>query len=151
MNNPFGEEGLKMRCNGFKDWFSTYLDGEIHERERIGLEAHLRECAECSREMDSLRKLDGLMEKHLEEAELPEEFGSKVLKRVREIIEEREKKPLWSLRLPHPIHPLWKTALTAALVIFVLMVPIYRTTFSEEAMLLSIQKEVDQQITVGTK
>jgi hypothetical protein len=41
----------------FTDQLSAYLDGELRQDERIALEEHLGQCAECSRVVSQLRRV----------------------------------------------------------------------------------------------
>jgi hypothetical protein len=45
------------RCNAVQAGFTDYLDGRLNGREMQEITAHLRSCAECSREWDSLRSI----------------------------------------------------------------------------------------------
>jgi len=46
-----------MGCNRLKDCLDTYVDGELPERERAGLDEHLRGCAACSELLARERRL----------------------------------------------------------------------------------------------
>ena len=44
-----------------KQWLNAYLDGELRGAYIDRVESHLAECAECSAELDGLRKLSSLL------------------------------------------------------------------------------------------
>ncbi len=45
-------------CMEVREEFSAYLDGELAVEEREGFEAHLTGCAECLRELDTMKRVD---------------------------------------------------------------------------------------------
>jgi len=45
-------------CMAVREEFSAYLDGELAAEEREGFETHLAGCAECLRELDTLKRVD---------------------------------------------------------------------------------------------
>jgi hypothetical protein len=47
---------------------SAYIDRELPQTERAGVEAHLRECAECARAIEEMRAVDALARGHEFEA-----------------------------------------------------------------------------------
>ncbi|MHB8620036.1 MAG: anti-sigma factor family protein [Chloroflexota bacterium] len=61
---------------------SAYVDGELGHADRAQVDQHLAECGACSRELDSLRSLVGLLRK-LPERPLPRSFllGPRPLRR----------------------------------------------------------------------
>ncbi|MHB1455695.1 MAG: anti-sigma factor family protein [Armatimonadota bacterium] len=46
-----------MRCNKIKILMSASLDNELTDKEKLVLEQHISECAECAREMEALAGL----------------------------------------------------------------------------------------------
>jgi len=52
------------------DWLNAYHDGELTERQRKRVEAHLAECASCRAELEQLRFLSAA----LRESPLPSDF-----------------------------------------------------------------------------
>jgi len=50
-----------------KRLLSAYIDGEISSREKEQVEAHLKKCRACSRHLEELRKLSGVMHKWKDE------------------------------------------------------------------------------------
>lgn len=56
-----------MNCNEVMDNLSLYLDDELDEEEKILMDEHLKNCPECSRELEEYRKVIRLLN------ELPDE------------------------------------------------------------------------------
>jgi anti-sigma factor RsiW len=50
------------------DRIGTYADGELHGAEAAALDAHLRNCTECSRELALIRTMGGIMRNAVESA-----------------------------------------------------------------------------------
>lgn len=44
-----------------REQLGAYLDGELAPEERTGIELHLRDCTECSRELTIMQQLGGAM------------------------------------------------------------------------------------------
>lgn len=51
-----------MRCSAIQGKLSAFYDGALRETERAAVEAHLRECAECQRELTSLQTTSQLLQ-----------------------------------------------------------------------------------------
>jgi len=90
---------------------SAYLDGDLRRDERTAVEAHLAECAECSRRLEEYARLDVLARKL--PVEPPEDYFESFSGRVRARLEnpEQARRP-WKL-------PVWSWAAAAALVVAV--------------------------------
>ena len=65
-----------MACERFIELMMASLDGEICAEERVELESHLAECAECRREFKELSKLADLVG----EIELPKPSQEDMMK-----------------------------------------------------------------------
>jgi anti-sigma factor RsiW len=50
-----------MNHSEFSEQLSAYLDGELPEERRIALEQHLAVCQQCMSEMESLRRVSGML------------------------------------------------------------------------------------------
>jgi predicted anti-sigma-YlaC factor YlaD len=46
-----------------KELISSYIDGELNETQRKSVENHLKECPECQKEFEEMRKLEEVMGK----------------------------------------------------------------------------------------
>jgi len=125
-----------MNCPEFNDLFSSYLDGVIKSQDKEQLENHLERCGACKAELEILTKMDVMIEKHLDEAIVPRRFAADVLEQIRESAGEKTARIFPFLT--------WKTALSAAVILFILMIPVYKATLSADARLQSIQIQVDQ-------
>lgn len=56
-----GTETNILTCPQAKQMFSPYLDGAMTGAEMLALQSHLRECADCNRQYQSLRKTQQLL------------------------------------------------------------------------------------------
>lgn len=65
-----------------RELFSDYLDGELSGEQGSELEAHLRTCADCQRELDALKQTLGSLGQ-LAPVTPPPEFVRKVQQRIR--------------------------------------------------------------------
>ena len=65
-----------------REEFSALLDDELTPDERERIEMHLSECADCLRELDSLKRVDVLYS-GLSPVNVPEDFEERVLRAVR--------------------------------------------------------------------
>jgi hypothetical protein len=50
-----------MSCGQVKDWLGPYLDSEVSPDVQRAVEAHIAECAACSAELESLRRMASLL------------------------------------------------------------------------------------------
>ncbi len=67
-----------MNCTEAAELFSSYLDGELEEGERLALEAHLASCAGCEAEVRTLRSLKHAVGRLGGRAEPPESVRARV-------------------------------------------------------------------------
>ena len=44
-----------------KELISSYIDGEVNEEQKRMVESHLKECPECQKEFEEMRKLEEVM------------------------------------------------------------------------------------------
>ena len=113
-----------MNCNDYKRWFSPYVDGLLKSEERAQFEVHLRECAHCSTDLQSLQQMLQAL-KTMEQPEVPNLLPA--------IHEQLEREPVWRALVRRllapwpqslPIHGL-ALATTVLLVVVVTAVPRY--------------------------
>src|SRR6266498_1420787 len=65
--------------NHVTEWLNAYLDGELNSSRLEHVEAHLAECQVCQADLESLRRLSGLLhEVPLPEFTSPERFATQV-------------------------------------------------------------------------
>ena len=64
----------KSRCRRVQGMLSEYIDGALRREDRVVVERHLETCAECSKELESLR-LTVHMLKRVPVAEVPRSFA----------------------------------------------------------------------------
>lgn len=106
-----------MGCKKIEKWVSNNIDGELPEKKKKILEAHLKRCSSCR----SYAKIMERIHKEAKNLEMPEvspayreEFVSRIRTKISSAQpEEREGAPLFSR---------WKWAWTAAALIFVIVV-----------------------------
>jgi hypothetical protein len=67
-----------MTCDETRDSLSAYLDGALASEERRDVEAHLAACAECARELASLRQTVALLQR-VQPARAPVGFVDRVV------------------------------------------------------------------------
>ncbi|MBV9340159.1 MAG: zf-HC2 domain-containing protein [Acidobacteria bacterium] len=140
-----------MTCAEVKFMLSAYLDGAITGRQMYGLDQHLRVCAGCWRDYESLRRTQALLSK-LGRARAPEDLSLKVrLALSREAA--RRRRPVWAslaLRLQNALRAFMVPATAgvfATIVIFaVLMGFITPVQFnsSDVPLLISTGPELQQ-------
>jgi anti-sigma factor RsiW len=76
----------------------AYLDGELGERERAQVEAHLAECARCAAELEHLRVLRKELDATFEAALTPVRLPTAVDRRIRErLLARTKRRPWWEL------------------------------------------------------
>jgi len=54
-----------VNCTKTRTELSAYIDGELGARETAAVKSHLTGCAECRRELEELRDMDGFFRAHL--------------------------------------------------------------------------------------
>jgi aspartate dehydrogenase len=133
-----------MKCKKVQKLLSDYLDGEVKEREKELLEAHLSECPHCRKELESYKKTEELIKLKVKEEPAPEfwegcwpEFKAKLEKenRVPQFIERRNI-PFKLLR-----EPLFIGA-TACAVILILMISLISLSYKYRELGYIFQKEL---------
>ena len=100
-----------MRCKKFKEKIILNLYGELSEEEKSGLERHLQECAECSRDLEYTKKVFQAVE-YSKKATTPEANWERAWQGISSTVEEKPKRQLSLLRFP-------KWAYAAAALVFV--------------------------------
>jgi len=70
-----------MKCEEVARLLSLYLDGEVSEAERAGIEGHLDSCEKCRSEVETLRKTIALV-KSLPPVKAPADFTAGVMKGI---------------------------------------------------------------------
>jgi len=100
-----------MHCNTAREQLGTYLDGELSADLRSSLETHLRGCATCAQELESLKELVSGLSVH-EPARVPEALWASIEGRL----EQRADRSRTAPRLPGFR---WPAAIAASLVVAV--------------------------------
>jgi mycothiol system anti-sigma-R factor len=73
---------MHEECRGFFEKISEYLDGELDSDTCREIEAHLRECPECEKCFDSLKKTVDICKKYPRE-EIPLQVRQRLLETLR--------------------------------------------------------------------
>ncbi|HEY3248441.1 MAG TPA: DUF4349 domain-containing protein, partial [bacterium] len=100
-----------MRVTHIHELLSPFLDEELAPREREQVRAHLETCADCRRDLESLRATQGLV-RSLDPVKVPDGFRDQVRSRLSAVGEgprERRRIPRWS----------WQVAAAAAAVLII--------------------------------
>jgi len=72
---------ISWKCGGTARSLGEYLDGTLSRRRRLGVEAHLRGCGTCRRELESLRRTLALLS-DLPRRELSDNFEAALRARL---------------------------------------------------------------------
>ncbi len=83
-----------MKCKRCNDEMSSYLDGELSIADARDLESHIRACAPCAAELQSLETSSRFVANHSREVELRPQVWQKVSARV---AESPEPQAAWSI------------------------------------------------------
>lgn len=88
-----------IKCEQCLEVLSAYVDGELPEDEKKKLDMHLRECNECSKELELLKAIVSVCKDLTEE--LPENFEASLHERLKKAKEDfqGEKRKVLNLRL----------------------------------------------------
>ncbi|MGH2349852.1 MAG: anti-sigma factor family protein, partial [bacterium] len=100
-----------MQVTHVNELLSSYLDDELASRERDRVRAHLEECPECRRHLESLRAAVGLVHS-LDPVKVPDGFRTQVYSRLGATAQDaggRRWIPRWS----------WQVAAVAAAVLII--------------------------------
>jgi hypothetical protein len=102
-----------MECTRIQDMLSSYLDGDLSDREQEEIAGHIRQCSRCAEEEKALRETLSLLRNLPAEAAPPE-----LLEGVRLRIAEKTAVPLWK-KVFLPVHI--KIPLEAAAVVLIFL------------------------------
>ncbi len=101
-----------MRCRKIISYLNAYVDGELPERQRPIVEAHLAKCAVCLKRLEDIRSLEGSLNDTLHVPSVPDGFVTRVMREARRI-----ERPEATMARPFPPmgwNPLrWITELSA--------------------------------------
>lgn len=89
-----------MTCGEVREELSALLDGELAPELRNAVEAHIAACSDCLRELDALKRIDGLY-RELPRQSAPPGFEESVRTTIHSIA-----RPVLSLRVSRRIVPL---------------------------------------------
>jgi anti-sigma factor RsiW len=132
----FNQKGETMNCDDARPILALYLDGDLQERERLRLKAHLDSCQECRQELELL-EASWQMLGELDEIEPEPFYVSRFFARV-------EGKMPWhaklagfikSLLAPRPLIPI----LAAASLVVVIAIGVNRFLTGPDKELAEVQ------------
>jgi hypothetical protein len=103
-----------MRCKKCKENIVLYLYGDLSENEKLELEAHVKECAECTKELVESKQVFGLLEDAGADT-IPEANWDRNWAKINATIHEKPSKQRSFLLVPR-----WAYGIAAVLLIFVL-------------------------------
>jgi hypothetical protein len=66
-----------MNCNEIKDMLSSYIDGELDEKDMLLVEEHIHNCEECRRELEEYNKILHVLH-HMPEEEPPKGYCNRL-------------------------------------------------------------------------
>lgn len=88
-----------MTCQIYQEELSVYVDGELHAARAARLEAHLRVCPHCRRELDALSSVSGLVRAGSRGLQVSHDFDQRVLRAVGNVqVTTRRTQPRFLLR-----------------------------------------------------
>ena len=103
-----------MRCKKCKENIVLYLYGDLSENEKLELEAHVKECTECTKELSESKQVFGLIEDAGAET-VPEANWDRNWAKINATIQEKPSKQRSFLLVSR-----WAYATAAVLLIFIL-------------------------------
>jgi anti-sigma factor RsiW len=129
-----------MNCNQVRELISAYADGELDAEQRVAAEAHLRDCAQCSRALESLTMLKSAMQ----DATLSYNVPGALQKKIAALIDKAAGMPKVDTS---PRRGIWKYALLAVAAGLVLAVGVasYRFIFPSEQQKIEAEAVADHE------
>ena len=111
-----------MTVHASLEQLSSYLDRELAERERVGVEEHLHDCASCRGRLDGLRSVIGRLER-LELQAPPSDLSFLVERRVaaeadREGLQGRLERTIKTLFVQPALTPIFGLVVALALILY---------------------------------
>jgi anti-sigma factor RsiW len=74
---------MGTKCVECQDLINAYLDGELEEQLRTGLESHLDGCSDCSHKVADLRSSLGQLQETFPDQVPPAELWAKIQARLK--------------------------------------------------------------------
>ena len=99
---------MKNSCSSVSKFLEKYFDGEVTDKERILVEAHLQGCSSCRHELKSMEDLKAFIRTPVEEAVEKEDFPWVWQKIEKEIRLQKKLTPWQSIRSWLDVSPLFK-------------------------------------------
>ena len=90
-----------MKCRKVIFYLNAYVDGELPERRRRSVEAHLAGCESCRGRLEEIRKLTELFEGTLPDPPVPDGLAPRIMAEARrkllaEVPKRRSRVPFWN-------------------------------------------------------
>ena len=99
---------MKNSCSSVSRFLEKYFDGEVTNKERILVEAHLQDCSSCRHELKSMEDLKAFIRAPVEEAAEKEDFPWVWQKIEKEIRLQKKLTPWQSIRSWLDLSPLFR-------------------------------------------
>jgi len=96
---------MRSSCR-YEKHLTAYADGELNDRLRAKVEAHLSRCEACSSELDSIRASDRILKDH-RAPEVSEERWARFRNELRVELDEVDREERWAARVreARPVYP----------------------------------------------
>lgn len=85
---------MKARCSSVQRNLSDYMDRMLSGRRTVIVADHLRSCAACRRELESLKRTKALLHNFYVEPDAPNSYYDRFWLQFQDVIEERPR-PIW--------------------------------------------------------
>ena len=89
-----------MHCEHIRKKLNAYMDGELPEKQRPIVEAHLASCESCRRQLEDIRGIDELFQGTLSVPPVPDGLVARIM------AEARRKQPM-GIPEKHSLLPVW--------------------------------------------
>jgi hypothetical protein len=120
-----------MNCKKHKQNIVLFLYGELNEQDKKSLEEHIKQCAECARDLEYTRKVFGLLDETKNQEKEPQPNWERCWQAIENNTMRKEfKKPFFRLV------PNWAYAAAAVLAVFILGIMAGREWFTSQEQVL---------------
>ena len=117
---------IMFRCSKYQKQFSPYLDRFLPAAERLAVEEHLQECADCSGDLRQLARWNGVL-KQLPSPAMPPDLLFQIRNRIG-CEQGRKNRPTWVWRWASQVRPFVlpvTSGIACALLFFGTLVPLF--------------------------
>lgn len=123
-----------MRCNKVKKLIVAYLDNELSVRKQDSLQAHIAKCPVCSAELESYKKLNGIIEQFPKVEDRSPLYWQNQMKAIERKVAEVQsgKKPEPTVQLQWS-KPVWGKLAAASVTISVVAIILFLNVINQPA------------------